>query len=392
MTSSLSVVSLQEFKSDLYAAETLSDAGRALLHAVPYWLSFVSVGACITTYIATMRLRLFIAKWRRTARRRAERKYRTLGHLNNGIPAPCSSFTLVEDDDDDDDENENSPSNVSNNNNNNQNEDGNNNNDNSDISNSNNNSKKKKGNSGEDDTTLSVLDIEEFRRSLGIRSPRDDDLLVMVEEMLLVDPIPDGWVLYRTTAGVVRFMNINTQELFFFHPEKQQEEQHIRAELQRRNKAYREAKYKFSYSEKDGALYSGSSIPSSSTPSFSWTHYKHKGKGGSKMRTNDNDIKMSAPVNFSDSDESNYDYDDSNYGDGKDEQSTFRRIFHYFLEREKRKIERDVEKKYLHSSGVGASSDSGTPLFENRSLRLVSANTVYNHKYNNTHSRRASST
>ncbi|ORC86554.1 uncharacterized protein TM35_000271440 [Trypanosoma theileri] len=383
----LSIVSLQQFKRDLYAAETLSDAGRALLQAVPYWLPFVSAGACITTYILTMRLRLFIAKWRRTARRRAERKYRALGHLHNGIPPPCSSFTIVEDDEDDDN---NSYRNMNKNGSNNDN-------DNSGISNTNSNN----GNNSEDSTTLSMLDIEEFRRSLGIRSPRDDDLLVMVEEMLLVDPIPDGWVLYRTTAGVVRFMNINTQELFFFHPDKQEEEQYIRAELQRRNKTSLEAKYKFSCSDEERTFCGVASLPSSSTPPISWKQQINKGKRSNKVRADDNDNNIAAPMKFSDSDayDYDYDYDEHSYDDGKDTQSTFRRLFHYFLEREKRKIERDVEKKFRHSTGAlvisgsgGTSGDIGTPSFENRTMRLISANTVYNHNYSNTHPKRASST
>ncbi|KEG10373.1 hypothetical protein DQ04_03801000 [Trypanosoma grayi] len=324
---------LLKLRRELYEAETASDAGAALLRAVPRWLPWVGTCACAAAYIASIRVRLFIAKWRRAARRRAERKYKALGYLHTGALPPGESFTLAEDDHDGGAGAGDECSSSS-----------------------------RSSSSSADDTALSVADIEEFRCSLGIRSPRDEDLLVMVEEMLLIDPIPDGWVLYRTTSGVVRFMNLNTQELFFFHPCKREEERYIRAEVRHRNRVTMESKYNFSYGDEE------SDRRTAANASLTLQRRRKKmtssrDNGTPNYKANGNN----ASLRFSD--------DENSEGD-RDEQSTFRRLFHYFVEREQRKIERDVEKKYRQSS-VGGSNDVGTPQTEGRSLRVLPANVVH---------------
>ncbi|RNF15772.1 uncharacterized protein Tco025E_05388 [Trypanosoma conorhini] len=312
---------LQKIGRDLYEAETAGDAGRAVLRALPEWLPWVGAGACITAYVVTLRVRLFIARWRRAARRRVERKFMALGFLHDYAQPPGDSFTLVGDDDEDEDDG-----------------DG-------------------------DDTALTMADIEEFRCSLGIRSPRDDDLLLLVEEMLLVDPIPDGWVLYRTSAGLVRFMNVNTQELFFFHPGKREEERHIRAELKRRNRVVMEAKFNFLGGDEE------SSRRSVSNSSFALRRQRMKKTSGTCNACGESANGGKATLSFSDD-------DDDDEVDGRDEQSTFRRLFRYFVEREERRIERDVEKQLGMAPATGSGS-LGAPQAESRSLRVLPANVVH---------------
>ncbi|RNE99942.1 hypothetical protein TraAM80_07905 [Trypanosoma rangeli] len=304
----------------LYDAETVGDAGRTVLQALPAWVPWVGAGACITAYVVTFRVRLFIARWRRAARWRVERKYMALGFLHDYAQPPGMSFTLVGEDEEDEDG-----------------EDG-------------------------DATALKMSDIEEFCCSLGIRSPRDDDLLLLVEEMLLVDPIPDGWVLYRTTAGLVRFMNVNTQELFFFHPGKLEEERRIRAELKLRNRVVMEAKFNFLGGDEESGRRNGNNY------SFSLRKQRHKKFSDTCNACSDSTGGGGATLSFSD--------DGDNEVDGRDEQSTFRRLFRYFLEREERKIERDVEKKLGVLPAAGSGS-LGAPQTESRSLRVLPANLVH---------------
>ncbi|KAF8294540.1 hypothetical protein TcYC6_0100000 [Trypanosoma cruzi] len=310
---------LHKIKTDLYEAETAGEAAQAVLQALPRWLPWVGAGACITAYIVTLRVRLFVARWRRAARRRVERKYMAIGYLHDYAQPQGEFFTLVGDDNDDDD-----------------------------------------GEEG-DNTALTLSDIEEFRCSLGIRSPRDDDLLLLVEEMLLVDPIPEGWVLYRTSAGLVRFMNVNTQELFFFHPGKREEERYIRAELKRRNNVFMEAKFNFLGSDDKSGRFPGSNT------SFALRRQRQKKATTAGNNCSDSVGSGGATLSFS---------DDEEVVDGKDEQSTFRRLFRYFVEREERKIERDVEKQLAVSPAAG-SGPIGSSRAESRSLRVFPANVVH---------------
>ena len=92
--------------------------------------------------------------------------------------------------------------------------------------------------SGEEDfndaSLLTYDEVEEFRRSLGIVLPRDEDLMTQIELMLLEDPIPEGWELFRCSYGV-RFRNTTTDALVFFHPAAHGLELHIRQELAQRD-------------------------------------------------------------------------------------------------------------------------------------------------------------
>nr|CCD14291.1 unnamed protein product [Trypanosoma congolense IL3000] len=192
---------------DLYEAETLSDASRAVLSSAPRWAPWVGAGAFFISYVGFIRVKIFIGKWRRAARKRAERKFLTISQWQSWETTPAyAELSLTGEGDgggDGDDD--------------------------SDV-------EERCGNGCEDRTMLTLDDIDEFRKSLRLRLPRDNDLLVSIEEMLLVDEIPDGWVLYRTTAGVVRFMNLNTQELAYFPPGQREKEYHIRKELRRRSR------------------------------------------------------------------------------------------------------------------------------------------------------------
>ncbi|CCW71672.1 unnamed protein product [Phytomonas sp. Hart1] len=259
------------WKDELYAADSFRGGMRALSRVLPSWLPVVGFLSALGLYYATFRVRLFISQWRLEERRRAERRYALLDTLR-GVPmGPVGAVEpLGEDDIDEEDEDE------------------------------------------DDETAVSMRDIEEFRSSLGIRLPRDEDLLSMVERMLMVDPIPDGWVLYRTAAGIIRFMNLNTQELFFFHPSKRKEKSYIDAELKKRNRQAMESKYNF-YSEDEG-----------------FNLFPMPNRGPQFLTTASGLL----PIDFG---------DESNPGEEDDTQTNaFKRMFHYFLEREQKRIEQDV--------------------------------------------------
>ncbi|CCW65514.1 unnamed protein product [Phytomonas sp. EM1] len=259
------------WKDELYAAETFRDGIYAISRVVPSWVPAVGLLSALGIYYATFRVRLFISQWRLEERRRAERRYELLDTLR-GVPmGPVGTVEPLGDDDvDEEDEEE------------------------------------------DDETAVSMRDIEEFRSSLGIRLPRDEDLLSIVERMLMVDPIPDGWVLYRTAAGIIRFMNLNTQELFFFHPGKRKEKSYIDAELKKRNRQAMESKYNF-YSEDEG---------------FNLFPISNRGPQSTTMASGP------LPIDFG---------DDGNPGEEDDTQTNaFKRLFHYFLEREQKRIEQDV--------------------------------------------------
>eukprot|EP00331_Platyophrya_macrostoma_P004219 CAMPEP_0176421506 /NCGR_PEP_ID=MMETSP0127-20121128/9210_1 /TAXON_ID=938130 /ORGANISM="Platyophrya macrostoma, Strain WH" /LENGTH=359 /DNA_ID=CAMNT_0017802241 /DNA_START=186 /DNA_END=1265 /DNA_ORIENTATION=+ len=88
-----------------------------------------------------------------------------------------------------------------------------------------------------DPTVVTVDDLEEFHMALGLMQPRDEDLILLVDDMLLNQAIPAGWILYRTTGGYIRFRELNTEELTFFHPGARELERLVRSGVASRNQA-----------------------------------------------------------------------------------------------------------------------------------------------------------
>lgn len=286
-TSSSSSAGFSQWWQRLYSAHTFAEGLRVVFEVVPLWVPVAGVITTAGTYYVTFRVRLFLAQWRIAERRRAERKYELLDNLRGMKIVPVGAVHALGDDDDDDDDDEDEE---------------------------------------EDETAVSRRDVDEFRSSLGIRLPRDEDLMAIVERMLMSDTLPDGWVLYRTSAGIVRFMNLNTQELFFFPPNKRKEKALIESELKKRNREAMESRYNFSY--EDEGMNSSSLSPSrSETQNFETSHRSAREDGGTAEGS-------ASPIDFDDGAGA----EDPNDGLS----STFRRVFSYFLEREQKKIEQGV--------------------------------------------------
>lgn len=200
--------------NQLYEAETASEGFRLFLRLFPCWVPPVAMASGCVAYGLSIVIRLHLARWRISQRRRAQRTYALLQNLrgihnargggggSTGVSGSLAYIFSEEDEEDDEEE------------------------------------------GGEEDkTAVSVRDINEFRSSLGVLLPRDEDLLTLLERLLVEDPIPEGWVLYRTTAGIIRFMNQNTQELSFFHPLAEPLKEHIEYILRLRNGKTVEEKY-----------------------------------------------------------------------------------------------------------------------------------------------------
>ncbi|KPA74334.1 hypothetical protein ABB37_09321 [Leptomonas pyrrhocoris] len=277
---------LFEWRQRVYAASTFTEGLRVVFEVVPLWVPVAGVLAAAGTYYVSFRVRLFIAQWRIAERRRAERKYELLDNLRGMTTVPMGAVHALGDDDDDDEDEEDE----------------------------------------EDETAVSRRDVDEFRSSLGIRLPRDEDLMAMVERMLMSDALPDGWVLYRTSAGIIRFMNLNTQELLFFPPNKRKEKAYIESELRKRNREAMESRYNFSY-EDEGMNSSSLSPSGGDVPGFTSTHHGAHDTPGSPSGN-------ASPIDFNDG----ADAEDQD----EEEASMFKRVFNFFLEREQKKIEQDV--------------------------------------------------
>lgn len=274
--------------SEVYAAGSVREGLRAIFRVVPYWLPVVAVGSGVGVYCAVFRVRLFLTQWRIAERQRVERKYDLLDNLRGvSMMGPVGALEPLADEDDEDDDEE-----------------------------------------SNDETMVSMADVDEYRSSLGIRLPRDEDLLGSVEKMLMVDPIVDGWVLYRTTAGIIRFMNLNTQELFFFHPGKKAEQAHIEEELKKRNRQQMETKYNFSYEDEGMNSFSMAGRSGGTGGGGGGGGYTacSVGVGGGAPAG-------PSPLNFGDDDVAS---------DDELRDSTFKRLFGFFLEKEQRRIEQDV--------------------------------------------------
>jgi uncharacterized membrane protein YgcG len=299
--------SSSEWWQRLYSAPTFTEGLRVVFEVVPLWAPVAGVVATAGIYYVSFRVRLFIAQWRIAERRRAERKYELLDNLRGMTTMPVGAVHALGDDDDDDDDDEEEE---------------------------------------EDETAVSRRDVDEFRSSLGIRLPRDEDLMAIVERMLMSDALPDGWVLYRTSAGIIRFMNLNTQELLFFPPNKRKEKAFIESELRKRNREAMESRYNFSY-EDEGMNSSSLSPSGADLQGFTSTHHSAHDNAGSPSGN-------ALPIDFND--------DGDPEGPDAGQASAFTRVFNYFLEREQKKIEQDVARarSSREGSALGQSS-SGLP-------------------------------
>lgn len=205
-------VSRADALRQLRTAESVSEAVSLFFYLFPPWVPPCAViGGCCVYYLSIV-TRIKLARWRIAERRRAKRQYALLEGLqamhkidNEALESRggCGSLAPIFSEADIDEEEE----------------------------------------EEEDLTAVSLRDLDEFRSSLGIVLPRDEDLLVRVERLLVDDPIPDGWALYRTTAGIIRFMNRNTQELSFAHPAAEEEKNYIESEVRRRDRELTGAKF-----------------------------------------------------------------------------------------------------------------------------------------------------
>ncbi|EPY29985.1 hypothetical protein AGDE_09670 [Angomonas deanei] len=319
-----------KWKGDLYAAETPREGLEVIFRVIPKWLPVALLAGGLVSYAVVFRVRLFLHKWRRAERRRAEHKYDLLDNLKDmSADPPAGALETLQDEEGDEDDEE-------------------------DV----------------DEACVATRDIEEFRSSLGIRLPRDEDLLAVVERMLLVDPIPDGWVLYRTSAGIIRFMNLNTQELFFFPPNKKKEKQLIETELRSRNRQAMESKYSFSY--EDEGLNSQSLHPSGQAGAST---------SGQPLPGPSTTPRNEAQTNTFDFEEAATPEEDAS------QNSTFKRMFHYFLEKEQRRIEGEVARDRGHreaehgttspsSRGPVSPSAMRSTSAQSTSYRVVSSSTI----------------
>lgn len=315
----------------LYDAETAGEGIQCLLSFFPRWVPPFALLSLVGVYGVTMFARLKFTRWRIAERHRAQATYELLANLRGfhtvgGGRAGSRGHALSEDDVDDDEEDE------------------------------------------EDETAVTMRDVDEFRSSLGVLLPRDEDLLGIIERMLVVDPIPEGWVLYRTTAGIIRFMNNNTQELSFFPPNKRKEQEHIEAELRRRNREAMQSKYATQASsmllEEEGSF---RTIPHGNTPrrreeeeiamrsGFDSTHAGESESdrlkaGGSSPYPVGNDTSGGRD---------RFPHSPHDLFDPANSKSVVKRMLNYFLEREQKKIEKDVFRSHRRAESRDySSSDS----------------------------------
>lgn len=179
----------------LLDAATLEEGVVVIKSAVPTWVpTTVAVAACASLYVS-YRTRLMIGKWRKNERARIIQKYR-----NNQSASPSPSPQRCDPED---------SANLE----------------------------------TVDPTVVTTDDLNEFHMALGLMQPRDDDLIAMVDDMLLNQPIPNGWILYRTTGGYIRFRQLNTEELTFFHSGARDLEQLVRSGVATRNQAEMEFQF-----------------------------------------------------------------------------------------------------------------------------------------------------
>lgn len=246
---------------ELYRAESLDDAVPLILKHVPVWAPMTALLGGTLLYAGSVRLRLLLSKWRRRERARLVQKHQLDSAASSPSPRRVDDSMQLE--------------NV-------------------------------------DATVVTEDDLYEFHLSLGLMSPRDDDLIELVNKMILSDPIPDGWILFRCSGGFLRFRELNTDELRFFHPDARTTETVVRNTLSARNAA--DIEFQF------GCVSRGAS-----------TSYSGGG--------NEPDVDFDAAIQAS-----------------KKDEETFGRLLAFFMKRETAKIEAEVEESFRPSRGKTTST------------------------------------
>lgn len=163
-------------------AETLGEIVKIVENALPFWTRLGATVGLVTSYISYYKIRYMINRWRRRERNRMYEKYSRIEQEDRCEVADISDAT-----------------------------------------------------DAVDPTAVSLRDLDEFHMALGLRRPRDNDLIEKVDKMILTDVIPDGWILYRTSQGYIRFRNQSTESLSFFHGGAKVLEGIVRIETSQRN-------------------------------------------------------------------------------------------------------------------------------------------------------------
>lgn len=310
----------RELVERLYGAETIRDGLYSLLRLPPRWVPPVALASTLFLYGGVLTIRLKYVRWRLKEQSRAQRRYELLENLR-GIHAISGTGSggrkdgaggqrvhALQEDEDDEEE----------------------------------------GDTADDKASVSLRDVDEFRSSLGILLPRDEDLLAMIEQILVDAPIPEGWELYRTTAGIIRFINRSTQELSFFHPGVQTMQEYIEGEIRRRNREAMENKY----ATQTGGTASGRSAAGSAPRSSGLLE-----KGGmSELKGEPPGTTFGAKAEGS---PSPIELFNPSHPPG-----VVKRMLNYFLEREQRRIYQNVADAHAKGSALSSfsyaeESDSG---------------------------------
>jgi hypothetical protein len=182
--------------SSLYDAQDVGEGLKVLQSALPVWVAPSLVVGASAAYLLAYKSRKALNQWRNAQRNATLQRYQSLSRAASMHPSPSPEGTF-----------DRTAFGAS-----------------STIDYS-------------DPTQVTEEDVEEFRHALGLMLPRDADLVEMIEQMLMEDPIPDGWVLYRCSFGGLRFRNESTEELRFFHPMATEVEDKVRRELAKRDQA-----------------------------------------------------------------------------------------------------------------------------------------------------------
>eukprot|EP00758_Cryptobia_borreli_P004643 Tbor_TRINITY_DN4497_c1_g3::TRINITY_DN4497_c1_g3_i1::g.8089::m.8089 len=168
----------------VYDAKDPSEGCRSILRALPSWFLPVTVSGIMIGYAVSLEFRLLLARWRNAQRSRIMERYRS---LEVGDSRSSHEIDLFKPD------------------------------------------------TYVDPSQVSPEDVEEFRMALGLVIPRDEDLIQLVEKMLIEDPIPEEWQLYRCSFGGLRFRNIETEEIKFYHDGSKEIESIITSEVKKRD-------------------------------------------------------------------------------------------------------------------------------------------------------------
>lgn len=247
----------------LYEASNPGEGFEALRRLLPSWVPVTTaVGACIA-YYSSYRFRMLLSKWRKNARARLINKYsQQIVSLSPSPARPCGTDSLIH--------------NV-------------------------------------DPTAVTEEDLEEIHMSLGLIFPRDADLMDKVDQVYVTDPIPEGWILFRSTNGFLRFREVNTEELRFFHPGAQEVEKSVRAGVTARNQA-------------DIDFHFGSVSRGAST------------SGTTATADNQTDVFHEPNVRF-----------ESRINDDEENEEGFGKLLSFFIKKEKAKLEVEIQESFRPS-------------------------------------------